>query len=213
MDKYRSIPVVIWTKAWPNNVTGSLCWSWIYLSQCFCVEVGKNFDKCKISIETSKLCSIWLLCCGDVVDSTDRCCVCHIIALSQGSTSHWYDTYGIYQQNQLHCYSIMTELNKAQQFWHYSYTYQNSHQHRHKNIDSNIFDLNTNSLWHYQVKHQSRSEYELTHVSVFPISDFHYVVIALLIALHIDFSLQGIVSGPSIIVSMYYLLLFICTVP
>jgi hypothetical protein len=44
----------------------------------FCVKVGENFNKHKINIKTGELCSIWLLCCGNVVNSADRCRVCHI---------------------------------------------------------------------------------------------------------------------------------------
>jgi hypothetical protein len=56
------------------------------LSQCFCVEVGENFNKHKINVETSKLCLIQSLCCGNVVDSTGRRSLCHIsgITLNKG---------------------------------------------------------------------------------------------------------------------------------
>jgi hypothetical protein len=50
------------------------------LSQCFCVEVGEKFNKCRRCVETGGLCLIQPLCCGNVVDSTDICCMCPINA-------------------------------------------------------------------------------------------------------------------------------------
>jgi hypothetical protein len=73
IKKLGLTPIVIWTNAWPIDVIGSLCQGQKYWSWCFCVEVGKNLNNCKRSVETVELCLIQLLCCGYVVNSADRC--------------------------------------------------------------------------------------------------------------------------------------------
>jgi hypothetical protein len=87
INKHGLNSIAIWTKAWPIDIIGSLCRSWIYLSQCFCVEVGENFNKYKKNIETVELCLIQSLCCGNVVNSADRCCMCCITIYSVVSIS------------------------------------------------------------------------------------------------------------------------------
>jgi hypothetical protein len=53
-----------------------------------------------------------------------------------------------------------------------------------------------------------------TYSALFQILYFlYFIIIALLIALHIDFPLLGIVSNHSTITSLYYLLFVICAAP
>jgi hypothetical protein len=89
IQKCESACIPIWIDTWPDDVIGSLCQGWIYLSWCFCVKVGENFDKHKINIKTGKLCLIQSLCCVDVVNSADRCCMCHITIESCGPIPMW----------------------------------------------------------------------------------------------------------------------------